>query len=81
GLFQNLELTLKHLVHELGLRKICSAAIAYNKRSLAYSKKCGYVVEGVLKEHILKGGTYWDEVLLAAFRKGWKKAWNIYRDK
>ena len=71
-------LLLKYAFEELGLRKICSAAIAYNKRSLAYSKKCGYVVEGVLKEHILKGGTYWDEVLLAVFRKGWKKAWKVY---
>lgn len=74
-------LLLRYAFEELGLRKICSGAIAYNKRSLAYSKKCGYVVEGVLRKHILKGGAYRDEVILAVFKSGWKKAWKAYRRK
>lgn len=74
-------LLLRYAFEELNLHKICSGAIEYNKRSLAYSKKCGYRVEGVLKKQFFKKGKYRDEVLLAVFKEDWKKAWNIYRRK
>lgn len=73
-------LLLNYAFNTLSLRKICGAVIAFNERCLAYQKKCGYVVEGVLKEHVFKNGTYWDEVLVAVWREQWEPIWKRYQD-
>ncbi|MFA6158027.1 MAG: GNAT family protein [Candidatus Paceibacterota bacterium] len=62
----------------LGLRKLCSQVIAFNARSLAYSKKCGYKVEGVLAKHVLRDGGYPDVVNLALFKEDWPPIWKAY---
>lgn len=68
-------LLLHYAFHTLNLRKICSSVIAYNKRSYNYSKKCGYVEEGCLREHLYRQGRYWDEIQLAVFRVDWEPLW------
>jgi RimJ/RimL family protein N-acetyltransferase len=72
---------LYHVFCNLGLRKICSAALATNPRSIAYSKKVGYHKEGVLKNHTLRDGRYIDHVLLAIFKPEFMKSWRIYKKK
>jgi len=66
--------------HTLNLRKLSSSVIAYNKRSYAYSKKCGYTEEGVRKAQFFKHGTYWDEHLLAVFREDWEPLWRAFAE-
>lgn len=61
-------LLLDYAFNVLNLRKICSRAYAFNTRSIAYSKKCGYRIEGRLKKHIYRNGTYHDLVCLAITR-------------
>ncbi|MBP9819031.1 MAG: GNAT family N-acetyltransferase [Candidatus Pacebacteria bacterium] len=56
----------------LGLRRVKSEAMVFNKRSLAYSMHCGYVVEGVKKKEVFRGGKYHDLVLLAVTPKTWR---------
>lgn len=51
-------LFLDYAFNTLNLRKICSTVLGFNGRSVAYSKKCGYHVEGVLKSHVFKNGEY-----------------------
>lgn len=65
--------------NELGLHKVQSRVIAYNKRSVAYSKKCGYVEEGTLKDQWFRHGTRHDEILLAVFRDAWLPLWEEYK--
>ena len=62
---------LDYAFNTLGLRRIKSEAIAFNKRSIAYSLHCGYVLEGVRKKEVFRNGTFHDLVLLAATRKTW----------
>jgi len=50
---------LDYIFNTLNLRRVCSAVIAYNKRSLHYSLHCGYKIEGRKREHIFKRGKYW----------------------
>ncbi|MDI6820775.1 MAG: GNAT family protein [Patescibacteria group bacterium] len=69
---------LNYAFNALNLRKICSAVIEYNKRSLRYSLHCGYKIEGCWKKQIFKKGKYWDEILLGIFRKDWLKIWRKY---
>lgn len=66
---------LEYAFDELGLHKVCSTVISYNKRSLRYSLHCGYRIEGTRKSHIFKRGRYWDLVELGVFRHQWHPVW------
>jgi len=66
---------LNYAFNTLNLRKVCSDVISFNKRSLAYSKKCGYKIEGRQKQQFYRSGKYYDRVFLAIFRKNWPKIW------
>ncbi len=69
---------LNYAFNTLGLHKICSSVIAFNKRSLNYSLKCGYRIEGRRRTQIFKSGRYYDEIILGVFRDEWlaaRKKW------
>ncbi len=72
-------LILEYAFNELGLRKICSGALAFNDRSFNYSLRCGYQIEGRLRRQFLKRGTYCDEVILGVFRDEWLAARERWR--
>ncbi|MDP2650318.1 MAG: GNAT family protein, partial [bacterium] len=65
--------------NQLNLHKVCSCVHAFNTRSVRYSEKCGYVVEGVLKAHNFLNGAYHDEIHMAVFREPWLPLWEKYR--
>jgi RimJ/RimL family protein N-acetyltransferase len=71
-------LLLDYAFNCLGLHKVQSKVIAFNERSAAYSKKCGYVEEGRLKEQWFRFGQRHDEILLAVFRETWLPLWEAY---
>jgi len=70
---------LNYAFNTLNLRKISSSVFSFNKRSLAYSLKCGYKVEGVLNRQRFVNGRYYDEVLLGVFKKDWQPLWREYK--
>lgn len=70
---------LDYLFNTLNLRKINSTALAFNKRSVAYNQKCGYIIEGVRKKEWFRKGRYVDEVMLAVFKKDWLPIWRRYK--
>lgn len=70
---------LNYVFNELGLRKVCSTVFDFNARSRAYSEKCGYKQEGVLKAHVFLHGEYHDEILLAVFREDWLPLWEKFK--
>ena len=72
-------LLLHYAFNTLNLRKICSSFISFNRRSHAYQLKCGYVEEGRLRRQIYRNGRYWDEVLMAVFKKDWLPLWRKYK--
>jgi len=72
---------LDYAFNTLNLRKICSSVISFNHRSLNYSLRCGYKIEGRRKKQFFKNGRYYDEVLLALFKKDWIAAWGEYQNK
>lgn len=61
------------------LRKICSSVIAFNTRSLQYNLNCGYQIEGRRRKQFFRNGRYWDEILLAVFKKDWSPVWRKYQ--
>jgi RimJ/RimL family protein N-acetyltransferase len=70
---------LNYAFNTLNLRKIKSQAYATNQRSVNYSKKCGYKVEGTLKKDLFVNGDYVDVVCLAVFRRSFKRVWRNYQ--
>lgn len=73
-------LLLEYCFNTLNLRKICSEVIAFNERSVKYSLKCGYELEGRKKLHHYIKGQYWDVVQLAVFREQWQPLWEKFYD-
>lgn len=70
---------LDYIFNTLNLHKVCSAVIAYNKRSLHYSLHCGYKLEGRRRKHIFKRGRYWDLIELGLFKKDWLEKLKVYK--
>jgi len=70
---------LNYIFNTLGLYKVCSSVIAYNKRSLRYSLHCGYQVEGRRKKQIFKKGRHWDIIELGLFKRDWLPFWKEYQ--
>lgn len=73
-------LLLDYAFNTLNLRKLCATAYAFNKRSLAYQRKCGYVEEGRRRRQHYHRGRYWDEVLTAVFKENWLPLWREYKE-
>jgi len=57
--------------NELGLNKLTSEVLAFNERVIKLKAKCGSQIEGVLREHIKKGNTYHDVVVMGILRDEW----------
>lgn len=63
----------------LGLCKICSAVIAFNERSLAYTRKCGYVEEGRRRAQFFRKGERHDDVIFGLFLEDWLPRYEYYQ--
>ncbi|MDI6917337.1 MAG: GNAT family protein [Thermoplasmatales archaeon] len=59
--------------NELNLHKIYLHVFPSNKRALKCYEKCGFKKEGVLREHVFKGGKYQDLTVMSIINKGVKK--------
>lgn len=71
-------LLLKYAFDSLNLRKISSRVHDFNGRSQRYNEKCGYKVEGLLKQHHFVNGEYRDEILMATFREDFEPLWKKF---
>ncbi len=56
----------------LGLHKVCLTVDSVNARALACYKKCGFVVEAVLREHRFHRGKYCDELWMGILEDEWR---------
>lgn len=64
-------LGLDHIFGALALRKVIGEAFAFNRSSIAFHERLGFVREGVFVEQVLKNGRYEDVVSFALFRNDW----------
>lgn len=73
-------LLLNWAFNELGLNKVESRVLAFNERSLAYAKKCGYAEVGRLKRHIWRDGQWHDEIILEVHAEEWRPLWKKFKE-
>ncbi|MFZ3130449.1 MAG: UDP-4-amino-4,6-dideoxy-N-acetyl-beta-L-altrosamine N-acetyltransferase [Desulfosporosinus sp.] len=57
--------------NELGLNKLTSEVLAFNKRVVHIKTKCGSLIEGVLRQQIKKGKTYHDVLVMGILKDEW----------
>ncbi|MBA2254956.1 MAG: GNAT family N-acetyltransferase [Chloroflexi bacterium] len=65
------ELMLQHAFERLGLHRIGLSVFEFNERAIRAYEKAGFVIEGRLREAILRDGRYWDEVQMGALATDW----------
>lgn len=59
----------KYAFEELGLMRMNGTMISYNEPSIAvYTKKCGWQIEGVKKNHYFRKNQWWDQVVVGITR-------------
>jgi RimJ/RimL family protein N-acetyltransferase len=73
-------LLLNWAFNELGLNSIESHVIEFNKRSAAYSIKCGYKEAGRLHQRHFRDGTYHDDILLEVLADEWRPLWKKFQE-
>ena len=55
----------KYAFEELGLMRMNGSMISYNEASIGvYTKKCGWQIEGVKKNHYFRKNQWWDQVVV-----------------
>ncbi len=62
---------LEYMFEVLHFRKVIGEVLADNEASLKYHKRLGFVEEGRLVEHVLKGDRYVDVISFAIFDRDW----------
>lgn len=59
----------KYAFEELGLMRMNGSMISYNEASISvYTKKCGWEIEGVKKNHYFRKNEWWDQVIVGITR-------------
>ncbi|HKG98033.1 MAG TPA: GNAT family protein [Pyrinomonadaceae bacterium] len=54
----------RYAFHEMGLHRLEASILETNEASLKAYKSCGFQVEGVLREHALRGGQRVNKIIL-----------------
>lgn len=63
----------RYLFTNYPLRKVYANVFEFNKESYDFSRSCGFVEEGFMKEHIYYDGRYWGMYTLALYRNAYEK--------
>lgn len=68
-----MKVLLKFIFENMNINKVKLNVFSFNERAIKSYKKCGFKVEGILKDEIFKEGKYYDEVLMAIFKEEFEK--------
>lgn len=70
---------LNYAFNTLNLNRVNSDVFEFNERSLKYSLRCGYKVEGRRREALFREGRFWDKIELGVLRTEWLPIWDKYQ--
>ncbi|WP_197683556.1 GNAT family N-acetyltransferase [Jiangella alkaliphila] len=66
-----IELMLRHLFDEVGVHRVDLEVYAFNPRAQRSYEKCGFVVEGRMRESLLWDGQRVDTIVMGLLRPDW----------
>ncbi|AGK98072.1 acetyltransferase, ribosomal protein N-acetylase [Clostridium pasteurianum BC1] len=64
-----MKVLMKFIFEDMNINKIRLNTFSFNERAKKCYEKCGFEVEGILKNEIFKEGKYYDEIIMSAFSK------------
>jgi UDP-4-amino-4,6-dideoxy-N-acetyl-beta-L-altrosamine N-acetyltransferase len=64
-------LLVRHAFADLGLDKLCTEVLSGNDSGVNVHARCGFQTDGVLRQHVLKGGKRHDVVAMSLLRAEW----------
>lgn len=68
-----------YVFDKLQLNRLYSEVLAFNIRNIKAYEKCGYVVEGILREHVIKNNEFHDVVICGITRSKWEAIKGNYK--
>jgi len=71
------KLMLKFGFEELGLHRIDLKVIDYNKRGIRCYEKCGFKIDGVLRESALIDGQYYSDIIMSILEDEYQKLYTV----
>lgn len=57
----------------LDMNKLTGEIFSFNKGVVRIHQMCGSEIEGVLKQHICKNGTFYDITIMSILKENWMK--------
>jgi RimJ/RimL family protein N-acetyltransferase len=58
---------------QMNMNKVCLNVFSFNKRARRCYEKCGFSVEGVLRQEVYANGRYHDEIAMGLLRSEWEE--------
>lgn len=68
-----ISMMLDYAFTDLGLNRVYAYALDFNKGSIRAKQKCGFLIEGTLRQSSYKEGRFCDTILLGITRTDWNK--------
>jgi UDP-4-amino-4,6-dideoxy-N-acetyl-beta-L-altrosamine N-acetyltransferase len=62
---------MRHVFEDLGLDKLCCEVLASNDGVVKMHERYGFQVDGVLRQHVIKGGQRVDVIAMSLLRDDW----------
>ena len=69
-----MKVLLDFIFNYMNVNKVKLQVFGYNKRAIGSYEKCGFLVEGTLKEELFRFGEYHDIYVMGLLRKDWKSS-------
>lgn len=67
-----MKILVKFIFEQMNINKIKLNVFSFNKRAKKCYEKCGFKVEGILKEELFRDGKYYDEYIMSILLKDWE---------
>ncbi|WP_350344484.1 GNAT family protein [Proteinivorax tanatarense] len=55
--------------NQVNINKLSIRVISFNKRAIACYKKCGFMVEGTLRQEVYRDGKYYDNIAMGLLKE------------
>lgn len=69
-----MKVMLDFIFNYMNINKVKLQVFGYNKRAIHSYEKCGFLLEGTLREELFRFGKFHDIYLMGVIRKDWEKS-------
>lgn len=68
-----IKVLIKFIFNEMNINRIKLNVFSFNKRAIKCYEKCGFKVEGVLRQELFRDGEYHDDILMGLLKEEYNK--------